>query len=81
MASVIAGADGTLYYTNDSGSLFSVSLVNKQEDGNDVGMEENPSQQIPSNPATGEKTASAVVFLLFAGVLAAVPVLYKKRRL
>lgn len=80
MASVIAGADGTLYYTNDSGSLFSVSPVHKQEGGDNTGTEEDPSQQLPSNPATGERAASAAVFVLFAGVLTAVPILYRKRR-
>ena len=34
MASIICDENGTLYYTNDSGKLFSVSNINKDSDNN-----------------------------------------------
>ena len=58
MASPIAGADGTLYYTNDSGTLFAIrSSVKDEETPSSSGSSSEESNS--SNPSSESENPSS----------------------
>lgn len=58
LSSIAAGTDGTLYYSNDSGTLFAVREVDESSDR--IVLPSPTATPIPSPTATPEKTAPPV---------------------
>ncbi len=58
MASVSAGPDGTLYYTNDSGSLFAISMVEEEPESSSSGSGTESSSSSQSSESGSSGTGS-----------------------
>lgn len=94
-ASIIADGDGTLYYTNDSGTLFAVGVkltsASSQTPSEPASSDTSSSAESVSSasstaadgnslPATGSAGAAAGAAVLFAGSLTCVLVLRKAKK-
>jgi LPXTG-motif cell wall-anchored protein len=89
VASLVVGADGTLYYTNDSGKLFALARIAPLDNGDggdedsddDAATEpENSDNRTPEIPQTGDSTGLALVALLLLCTALALLLILKRQQ-